>query len=271
MRTSVSRRTGRAHTEARAVRGWKPYAVGAVVVAALLTSTACQGAGNGSGQGKGPGSGTGTARPSATGPSAPGGTPSAKPTDGGASPSAGTPTETSPAKPGATTGGSGKGKGKGGSGNDGGASTIPTCTQEQLAVSSELEPPDSKEHRHLLLTVQNVSDKQCNLYRYPHVRLGADSQADTPVIKDTDPDPGKPVTLAPGREGYAALLVSGGHRDEYEARSLSLTLQGPQPGTRVGSPVDVPLPVAKLHADDGQLVTYWTTASGFALRAITSR
>ncbi|MFE7109213.1 hypothetical protein ACFU98_00535 [Streptomyces sp. NPDC057575] len=33
----------------------------------------------------------------------------------------------------------------------------------------------------------------------------------------------------------------------------------------------VPMPVDTLYADDGQLVTYWTTASGYALDFIMSK
>ncbi|WP_112468682.1 DUF4232 domain-containing protein [Streptomyces triticisoli] len=79
------------------------------------------------------------------------------------------------------------------------------------------EPADSKEARHLLITVQNAGDEKCDLYHYPHLRLGADAQTTVPVIEDSDPHPGAPVTIAPGEEAYAALLVSGGARDEYEA------------------------------------------------------
>jgi hypothetical protein len=39
----------------------------------------------------------------------------------------------------------------------------------------------------------------------------------------------------------------------------------------VGSPIDVPMPTSALYADNKQLVTYWTTASGFALRFIMSK
>ncbi|MFF4015374.1 DUF4232 domain-containing protein [Streptomyces sp. NPDC001843] len=153
----------------------------------------------------------------------------------------------------------------------GDARTIAACTQEVLGVSAVKEPADSKDARHLLLSVENAGDKKCNLYRYPLVRLGADAQATTPVIKDSDPNPGVPVTLAPGQEAYAALLVSGGHRDEYEAKSITLSLQGSRPGTKAGKPVDVPMPVRTLYADDGQLVTYWTTAPGLALDFIMSK
>jgi hypothetical protein len=91
------------------------------------------------------------------------------------------------------------------------------------------------------------------------------------VIEDSDPHPGAPVTIAPGEEAYAALLVSGGARDEYEANSIILTLQGGKPGSKASKPIDVPMPVDTLYADDGQLVTYWATASGFALDFIMSK
>ncbi|MFD3537309.1 DUF4232 domain-containing protein [Streptomyces sp. NPDC058664] len=234
-------------------RGWRPYAVGAAVVAALLASTACQSGATGSAKPTGTPSAKATAKPTDA--------PSSKPTDKpSAKPTVTRPRGTGSPEPDDTPGGVPEG-----------STAIVTCTQEQLAVSSELEPPDSKTPRHVLLTVQNVGDKQCNLYRHPHVRLGADARTTVPAIKDSDPDPGRPVTLDPGKEGYAALLVSGGARDEYEAKSITLTLQGGKPGSRAGGPIDVPLPVSTLYADDGQLVTYWTTASGYALDFIMSR
>ncbi|MFF8610499.1 DUF4232 domain-containing protein [Streptomyces sp. NPDC015346] len=224
-------------------RGWKPYAVGAAVVAALLASTACEPAASDGADGAKP-----SDRPSATTSAKPGETASAKPSG-----------TTSP-KPGGTPGKPG--------GNGG---TVSACTADDLAVSAEKEPADSKEARHLLITVQNVGDEKCDLYHYPLVRLGADARTTVPVIKDSDPDPGKPVTIAPGEEAYAALLVSGGARDEYEAKSISLTLQGHKPGSRASKPMDVPMPVTTLYADDGQLVTYWTTAEGAALDFIMSK
>ncbi|MFC9589140.1 DUF4232 domain-containing protein [Streptomyces sp. NPDC056944] len=231
----------------RSPRGWKPYAAGAAVVAALLTSTACR-----SGEDGNPGGTAPSARPSASDPAQPGGTAPATPGTTTPSTPSGT---TAPPKPSATPGGS----------------AVADCTTEQLAVSAVKEPADSKENRHLLLGVQNAGDAPCKLYRYPHVKLGADARTTVPVIKESDPDPGRPVVIAPGEEAYAALLVSGGGRDEYEAKSITLTLQGRAPGSRTGGPVDVPLPVATLHADDGQLITYWTTASGLALDFIMSK
>ncbi|MFD7321689.1 DUF4232 domain-containing protein [Streptomyces sp. NPDC059875] len=217
-------------------RGWKPYAIGAAVVAALLSATACE---------------SGTA----------GGSDDAKASDQPSATSSAKPGKKASPKPGSPSGDSG--------GNGGG--TIAACTKEDLAVSAVKEPADSKEARHLLITVQNSGDKKCNLYHYPHVQLGADAQTTVPVIEDSNMDPGTPVTIAPGEEAHAALLVSGGARDEYEAKSISLTLQGKKLGSEASKPMDVPMPVDTLYADDGQLVTYWTTAEGVALDFIMSK
>ncbi|MER5964563.1 DUF4232 domain-containing protein [Streptomyces sp. NPDC002057] len=228
-------------------RGWKPFAAGAAVVAALLTSTAC-----GPGDADATLPGTSSAPPSATEPSD-SAAPTTTPTDA--------PTGTASSKPSATSSKPG---------GSGGGTAVGACTAEDLSVSAVEEPTDKDENRHFVLTVQNAGDDTCDLYNYPHVMLG-DAAAPTPVIKESNADPGVPVTLEPGKEAYAALLVSGGARDEYEAKHLTLTLQGRKPGSRAGGPIDVPMPVSTLYADDGQLVTYWTTASGFALDFIMSK
>ncbi|WP_326570054.1 DUF4232 domain-containing protein [Actinacidiphila glaucinigra] len=147
--------------------------------------------------------------------------------------------------------------------------TVSACSQKDLGVSAVKEPADSTDARHLLLTVQNAGDKKCNVYRYPLVRLGA-GRTMAPVIEDSAPKPGEPVTLAPGQEAYAALLVNS-PMDEYEAKSITLSLQGRKPGSTAGKPIDVPMPVDTLYANDGQRVTYWTTAPGYALDFIMSR
>ncbi|MFD4542006.1 DUF4232 domain-containing protein [Streptomyces bauhiniae] len=147
--------------------------------------------------------------------------------------------------------------------------TVPACSQRDLGVSAVKEPADSTDARHLLLTVQNAGNKKCNVYRYPLVRLGA-GRTTAPVIEDSAPTPGGPITLAPGQEAYAALLVNS-PMDEYEAKSITLSLQGRQPGSTAGKPIDVPMPVDTLYANDGQRVTYWTTAPGYALDFIMSR
>jgi len=243
-------------------RGWRSHALWAAAVAALLASAAC-GPTPKAAEPSDPPSGTASADPSGTVPA--------------------TPSRPASADPGGTGGSDDKGNSSGGSddkgsddkggsssGGKGGSRTVATCTTQDLAVSATKEPADSKGARHLLLTVQNAGTRTCNVYRYPYVKIG-DAQAPTPVIKDSDPDPGKPVTLAPGKEAYAALLVAGGGRDEYDARSITLGLQGSTSGSTTGKTLDVPLPVSTLPADDGQLVTYWTTASGYALDFVMSK
>ncbi|MFI8828532.1 DUF4232 domain-containing protein [Streptomyces sp. NPDC053431] len=221
----------------------KSCAIGAAVAAALLGATACEPSGSdGADQGKP------SARPSATGATSTPATPGTP----------GTPSATNSSEPGGTA-------------SQKPSAAAPACTAADLGVSAVKEPADSKDARHLLITVQNTGDMTCDLYRYPLVRLGADARTTVPVIKDSDPDQGKPVTIAPGEEAYAALLVAGGHRDEYEAKSITLTLQGSKAGSKASTPIDVPMPVATLYADDGQLVTYWTTAEGMALDFIMSK
>ncbi|MEU9135995.1 DUF4232 domain-containing protein [Streptomyces sp. NPDC048404] len=264
-------------------RGWKSYALGAAAAAALLATTACE-----PGAAEGADSSTSSARPSATASAKPGGASGATDGDGagsgansagsgGSSPGSGGSTSSGGATGGTagTSGGgtgsgggtAGSGGGTGGSGSTGGGAkeTIAACSQTDLGVSAVKE----RDARHLLLTVQNAGDKKCNLYRYPLVRLG-NGRTTAPVIKESDPDPGVPVTLAPGQEGYAALLV-GGPMDEYEAKSITLGLQGRTPGSSAGGPIDVPMPVDTLYANDFQRVTYWTTASGYALDFIMSK
>lgn len=151
-----------------------------------------------------------------------------------------------------------------------GTETIAPCTTEALAVSSQKEPADAAETRHLLITVQNAGSTTCEVYRYPYILLG-NGQAPAPVIEESDPDPGVPVTLAPGGEAYAAMVLNG-PMDEYEVNSISLTLQGSAPGSTAGGPIDVPMPGATpLYANDFQRVTYWTTAPGYALDFVMSK
>ncbi|MFD9460252.1 DUF4232 domain-containing protein [Streptomyces sp. NPDC060027] len=253
---------------------WKSYALGAVAAAALLATTACE-----PGAAEGSDSSTSSAQPSATASAKPGGvsgntggdkagSSASSPGSGASSPGSGGGTSSAGGTGGTSsgaTGSSGGTSGGGGSTGGGGKATIAACSQKELGVSAVKE----RDARHLVLTVQNAGTKKCNLYRYPLVRLG-DGRTTAPVIKESDATPGVPVTLAPGQEGYAALLVSG-PMDEYEAKSITLSLQGAKPGSSAGKPIDVPMPVDTLYANDFQRVTYWTTASGYALDFIMSK
>ncbi|GGV35915.1 hypothetical protein GCM10010495_61160 [Kitasatospora herbaricolor] len=179
------------------------------------------------------------------------------------------PTSTAPARPGATapatpTAGAGS---TGGTGRADGSTAA--CAKGDLSLSATNEDEKGRQVRHLLLTVTNVGTRKCNLYNYPYVQMGADAQAPVAVIEDSDPK--ALASLAPGEKAYAALLVSGGHRDTYEAKYVSLTLQGPRLGSHVGESIRAGMPgIDSLTVDDGGRVTYWMTASGLALRFIMS-
>ncbi|MFD8734738.1 DUF4232 domain-containing protein [Streptomyces sp. NPDC059618] len=261
-----------ARSNHKSPRGWKSYAFGAAAAASLLAATAC-----GHGSARASDASEPAAPPSATASPKPSGAPSEAGGESTTGTTGGT-TGGATAKSGGTKGGTGSGSGSasgsggkaattGGGTATGGGSGIPACTQKELGVSAVKE----RDLRHLVLTVQNASDKKCNVYGYPVVTLGADAQFTTPVIKDSNGTPGEPVTLDPGREAYAALLVSSGNTGEHQVKSISIRLQGSKPGSSVGTPIDVPLPASSLNADNGQLVTYWTTASGYALDFIMSK
>nr|WP_171401011.1 DUF4232 domain-containing protein [Streptomyces asoensis] len=226
----------------RSPKGWKSWAVGAAAVGALLASTACE-----PGEADGAGS-TASDRPSATSPAKPGATGSATPgSTGSATPSGGS---------GATGGG--------------GSGAVPACAAEDLSFGTTLEDGKGEVPKHLLITVTNAGDKKCNVYHYPHIFLGDYAEARYPidVYEDSDPKSG-PVTLAPGDEAYAALLASGVPMDQYETNSITLLLHGRELGSDGSEPIGVDLP-RKVAFDDGARVTYWTTASGFALDFIMS-
>ncbi|MFD7986020.1 DUF4232 domain-containing protein [Kitasatospora indigofera] len=236
-------------------RSWKSYALGAAACAALLAATAC-------------GPGAGDPEPS----DRPSSTASPKPTTATPAPTTATPaapTATTPAKPGTTAPATPTAGPGGTGGTSGGDGTTVACAKGDLSLAATNEDDKGRPVRHLLLTLTNVGSRKCTVYNYPYVQMGADAQAPVAVIEDSDPK--ALATLAPGEKAYAALLVSGGHRDTYEAGYVSLGLQGPRPGSHVGESIRAELPgIDTLTVDDGGRVTYWMTASGLALRFIMS-
>ncbi|MFJ4422459.1 DUF4232 domain-containing protein [Streptomyces bobili] len=229
-------------------RSWKSCAVGAAAVAAMLASTACE-----PGETEGAGSAA-SDRPSAT--SATSGTGSATPGSAGSA----TPGTTGSATPKGSSGGTGGGSG----------GTVPACAAEDLSFGTTLQDGKGEVPKHLLITVTNAGDKKCNVYHYPHIFLGdyADARYPMDVYEDSDPKSG-PVSLAPGDEAYAAMLASSVPMDQYETNAITLLLHGRNLGGDGSEPIGVDLPRV-VAFDDGARVTYWTTASGYALDFIMS-
>jgi hypothetical protein len=142
------------------------------------------------------------------------------------------------------------------------------CKPDAVSPAATNEDGEGRDPRHLLLTLTNAGDKPCTLYRYPYARLGTYSRSPVPAIEDSAPR--GTVTLAPGAQAYAALLVGGGRTDAYETKAIALLLQDRDPGSTTGDPVPFELP-AVASFDEGARVTYWTTAQGDALDFVMSR
>ncbi|OEJ36100.1 hypothetical protein BGK67_31125 [Streptomyces subrutilus] len=140
---------------------------------------------------------------------------------------------------------------------------VVACAADGVAFSATSQDEEGKSVRHLLLTVTNTGNKRCHLYQYPYLKF-AGARSPIAVIKDSED---APVTLAPGEKAYAALLATGGRMDTYDTDILPLSLQGPDPGSKASEPLNIDLP-GQVPFDDGARVTYWTTASGLALRFI---
>ncbi|MDQ1037953.1 hypothetical protein QFZ75_004369 [Streptomyces sp. V3I8] len=113
---------------------------------------------------------------------------------------------------------------------------------------------------HLLLTVTNTGSKNCDLVRYPAVRLGA-AQSVPPAYEDSKPQ--AVVTLAPGESGYAGVLLSaadGSGSNGYTARTLTFYLD-----TDSQTPARPSLPKKGVYVDDSIRVTYWQASMADAL------
>ncbi|MFE7930127.1 DUF4232 domain-containing protein [Streptomyces sp. NPDC057456] len=233
----------------RSAKGWKSCAVGAAAIGAMLASTACEPSAADDAADS-----TASGRPSATSPAKPGST--------------GPTGTTGSATPGSTGSATPSG-GSGATGGGGGGGAVPACAAEDLSFGTTLEDGKGEVPKHLLITVTNAGDERCVVHHYPHLFLGDYAEARYPIDVYEDSDPKAPVTLAPGDEAYAALLASGVPMDQYETNTITLLLHGRELGSDGSGPIGVDLP-RTVAFDDGARVTYWTTASGFALDFIMS-
>ncbi|MFH9725452.1 DUF4232 domain-containing protein [Streptomyces sp. NPDC017254] len=242
---------------------WKTYALGGVAVAALLSSTGCQGNDTPAGA---------DASAPATVTSAagnPGTSSSATPTDGttgDATPTDGTTGDATPT--GGKTGAGETGSGKTGSapvpagespaasdGSHNGAKTT-ACTDENISVISKAEPHDSL--RHLVLTATNIGDKTCTLYRYALLRFDEGSYDEVGPLESNS----KAVaTLAPGEKAYAGMRLFVAGEETRAVETLTLGFQGRDSADEIGSPIDVPLPDGTPFVNIGPTpgVTFWDT------------
>ncbi|MEU9857982.1 DUF4232 domain-containing protein [Streptomyces sp. NPDC047974] len=238
--TTVRARSGR--------RGLRGAVLGAAVVAALLTTTACQGEDDG---GKGAASPTGTARTTApTAPTTDSGT-------GGDSPSA-TATATGNGDSGETGGGNG--------------TEYADCEAAGLGTHVELQDEPGEAPRHFLLTVTNRSGTPCVLNEAPIVRLTAGNSA--PIVETLGEPDDEPVVVEGGGKAYAGLYVfgndEGGEAEYDQSDRFTATLVAGE-GTELSGTLvfDLPDGLGTVSVDDAARLNGWAGTEGLAMRPIT--
>ncbi|MER8042210.1 DUF4232 domain-containing protein [Streptomyces sp. NPDC094032] len=231
----------------------RTFALGAVTVAALLATAACGPGSDGAAAG-----GKASDRATATDSASP--TDSAGPSESTSATTAPSPSRSSaPPKASPSSGG-------GGGGSQ--SSEVGLCTHRDLSFSAKSYDVPGEPVRHIMLVATNTSGRKCDLQGAPEVTLG-NAKGPTPAKRATDP--GEVLTLAPGGKAYAGLLATGGHRDTYDVKSMTIGLGSPGGEAEPEKPVALRMPVASFPADDGQFVTYWAGTEGIAMRPVTSQ
>ncbi|MFE4534785.1 DUF4232 domain-containing protein [Streptomyces scopuliridis] len=115
---------------------------------------------------------------------------------------------------------------------------------------------------HLLLTVTNTGNKNCDAYYAPALRFD-EAQAPTQVIEDSKPQ--AVVTLAPGESAYASIPLGGDGAPDIPANELTVYFTGRANQGSVGSP-SAPLTLPSgTKISDSTSVTYWQREMADAL------
>ncbi|MCD2469131.1 DUF4232 domain-containing protein [Streptomyces sp. MBT42] len=237
-------------------RGLRGAVLGAAVVAALLTTTACQGD-----------DGDAAASPSASAPS------SAAPS-GSASAGGSTPETTAPTGDSGTGSGSPAATGTGDSGETGGGNgtTYEDCTADGLNTEVELQDEHGETPRHFLLTVTNTAKTPCVLNDAPMIRLKAGN--DAPIVESLGEPDTEPVVVEGGGKAYAGLYVFGndeGGEAEYDQsdRFTATLVAGEGTELRGTLVFDLPGGLGTVSVDDAARVNGWAGTEGLAMRPIT--
>ncbi|MFG3191721.1 DUF4232 domain-containing protein [Streptomyces omiyaensis] len=248
----MNARTTRAGSPRRRVRG---AVLGAAAVAALLTTTACQGD-----------------EPAAAGPSAT--APSAAAPSGSASAGGSTPEATAPTGDSGTGGGSPSATGTGDSGETGGGNgtEYADCEADGLTTAVELQDPAGETPRHFLLTVTNGSKTPCVLNEAPILRLEAGD--DAPIVETLGEPDSEPVVVEGGGKAYAGLYAFGndeGGEAEYDRsdRFTATLVAGEGTELRGTLVFDLPDGLGTISVDDAARVNGWAGTEGLAMRPIT--
>ncbi|MEV6777693.1 DUF4232 domain-containing protein [Streptomyces syringium] len=135
------------------------------------------------------------------------------------------------------------------------ANRVP-CTADNTRITAA---PVSRPLNHMLLTITNTGSKMCDLVGYPIVKFEG-AQSVPPVMEATKPQ--AVTSLAPGRKGYAAVILSAGDGSGGEGRtaqSLEIGFQGSD------KMAEAALQAKGVHIDDSLRVSYWVTTVEDAL------
>ncbi|ARZ69203.1 DUF4232 domain-containing protein [Streptomyces sp. HU2014] len=168
------------------------------------------------------------------------------------------------------TGGTSTGQaGKGGTGGKGAAhgpasaDSDPYAPENRVACTADnteiIATPVSRPLNHMLLTITNTGSKMCDLKGYPIVRFD-EAQSVPPVMEQTKPQ--AVTSLAPGKKGYAGVILSAGDGTGGEGRTAQSLEIGFEGGGRMA---EAALQAKGVHIDDSLRVTYWVSSSTDAL------
>ncbi|WP_406156726.1 DUF4232 domain-containing protein [Streptomyces sp. NBC_00882] len=223
-------------------RGLRGAVLGATMVAALLTATACQPSG---------GDDKAAASPAA----APSGSASA----GGSTSE--------------STGNSTTGAGTGDSGETGGGNgtAYADCEVTGLNTAVELQDGSGETPRHFLLAVTNSTRTPCVLNDVPQVRLKAGN--DAPIVDTLGEPDTEPVVVEGGGKAYAGLYVfgndEGGEAEYDQSDRFTATLVAGE-GTELSGTLifDLPDGLDTVSVDDAARVNGWAGTEGLAMRPI---
>ena len=134
------------------------------------------------------------------------------------------------------------------------------CPADDTDVKVEWALPPTKDDSKLLLTVTNTSTEPCKLRTYPVLRLEDGDGRLVPVFQNSKPR--TEVTLNPGKEAYAGLLLRQSNSDVSTlVKNLALAPHGQSPDTNTGEGALLELPKGGVRMDDKARVTYWNSSS----------
>lgn len=144
------------------------------------------------------------------------------------------------------------------------------CPDDYTDVKVEWAVPPAKDDSKLLLTVTNIGPKPCKLRSYPVLRLEDGHGRLVGVFGGSTPRP--EVTLAPGKEAYAGLLLRQSNKEVSTlVQYMALAPHGQSPDNNTGEGVLLQMPKGGVYVDDKARVTYWNSSSEAAASPLFTR